>query len=367
MALVSADLTLRARVEASVARSLVRLPSRALRTLVGPPVVVDGQRLDQEAQLAIKLLDLSGAASVETMTASEARAQVRSDAAAFAGPALEMAEVRQVNLADRIAGRLYVPINSETPGPLLLYFHGGGFVVGDLNTHDSSCRFLAQQAAVRVLAIDYRLAPEHPFPAAADDAVEAFRWAREHSAELGVDPRRIAVGGDSAGGNLAAVVAQAIRGSVGPAFQLLFYPWLDLSAKSDSYRLFGQGFYLTETQLDWYRAHYLGHEGEPLDPRCSPALTTDLSGIAPAYIATAGFDPLRNEGEEYAARLRGAGVRVSLRRHAGLIHAFFNTIGFGRAGREAVLEAAGALRVGLAAGGEPSGVLRAVLAAADAG
>ncbi len=333
--------------------------------MLGAPVIADGQQLHAEEQLAIKLLELSGAASIETMTVSEARAQVRSDAAAFAGSPLEMAQVNELTVADTIPGRCYVPAGVETPGPLLLYFHGGGFVVGDLNTHDNSCRFLARQAGVRVLAIDYRLAPEHRFPAAADDAVQAFRWVREHSAKLGVDRGRIAVGGDSAGGNLAAVIAQTIRGGVGPAFQLLFYPWLDLSSKRDSYRLFGQNFYLTEGQLDWYRAHYLADDADAFDPRCSPALTSDLAGIAPAYIATAGFDPLRDEAEEYAARLRDAGVRACTHRQDGLLHAFFNTIGFGRASREAVLQAAGALRVGLAAGGEPSGALRAVLAAAE--
>jgi acetyl esterase len=362
---MSVDLPLRARAEAFVARGLARLPPRALRRMLGPPVVVDGQQLNAEAQLIIKLLELSGSASVETMTVSEARAQVRSDAAAFARTQLEMAHVDEVTVAGKIPGRLYVPAPVDTPGPLLVYFHGGGFVVGDLDTHDNSCRFLARQAGIRVLAIDYRLAPEHPFPAAADDAVEAFRWAREHSSELGADRSRIAVGGDSAGGNLAAVIAQTIRGSVGPAFQVLFYPWLDLSAKRESYRLFGEGFFLSESQLNWYRGHYLGQDGDAFDPRCSPALTNDLAGLAPAYIATAGFDPLRDEAEEYAARLRDAGARVALHRQAGLIHAFFNAIGFGRASREAVLEAAGALRVGLASGGELTGVLRAVLAAAE--
>src|SRR5205085_11907658 len=153
--------------------------------------------------------------------------------------------------------------------------------------------------------------------------------------------------GDRAGGTLAAGVAPAVRGSVGPAFQLLFYPWLDLSAQRDSYRLFGEGFFLTEAQLAWYRTHYLGPDGDAWDPRCSPARVSDLAGVAPAYIATAGFDPLRDEGEEYAARLRAAGTGVALRRHSDLIHAFFNAIGIGRVGREALLEAAGALRVGL--------------------
>ena len=362
---MSATLPLRARIEAGIARSLARLPPRAIRVVLGAPPVVDGQELGHEEQLALRLLELAGGASVETMSVPEARAQVRSDAAAFAGRQLEIARVQELTVAESTPARLYVPDGVETPGPLLVYFHGGGFVVGDLETHDNSCRFLARQASVRVLAIDYRLAPEHPFPAAADDALEAFGWAREHSSELGADRSRIGVGGDSAGGNLAAGVAQAIRGSVGPAFQLLFYPWLDLSAKRESYRLFGEGYYLSETSLDWYRAHYLGPDGDALDPRCSPARSSDLTTVAPAYVAVAGFDPLRDEGEEYAARLRDAGVRVALRRHSDLFHAFFNGIGIGRSGREAVLEAAGALRVGLAAGGEPTAALRAVLAGVE--
>jgi acetyl esterase/lipase len=242
-----------------------------------------------------------------------------------------------------------VPSDVGEPSPLLLFFHGGGFVVGDLETHDSSCRFLARQAGARVLSVEYRLAPEQRFPAAADDALAAFSWVREHAVELGGDPARVAVGGDSAGGNLAAGLAQALRGDEGPAFQLLFYPWLDLSAKRHSYRLFGEGFFLTEAQLDWYRALYLGPKGDAFDPMCSPGLADDLAGVAPAYIATAGFDPLRDEGEEYAARLRDAGVGVAVRRHADLIHGFVNVVGIGRVGKDAMLEASGALRVGLAA------------------
>ncbi len=358
-------LSLRARTEAGIARGLARLPRRVLRTALGPPTVVDGQQLHPEVQLTLKLLEISGAASIEEMTVAEARAQIRSDAASFAGPTIALADVRDLVVGSATRARLYVPFGTGEPSPLLVFFHGGGFVVGDLNTHDNSCRLLARHAGVRVLAVDYRLAPEHRFPAAAEDALEAFEWVRDHTDELGADPRRVGVGGDSAGGNLAAGVAQAVRGSVGPAFQLLFYPWLDLSTKRASYRLFGQGYFLTEAHIDWYRAHYLGPDGDAHDPRCSPARVGDLSGVAPAYIATAGFDPLRDEGEEYAVRLREAGTGVALRRHSDLIHAFFNAIGIGHAGREALLEAAGALRVGLSATGETAGVLRAWLAAAE--
>jgi acetyl esterase len=282
------------------------------------------------------------------MDVPNARTHIRSDAAVFEGPEVMLHQVEELSIGDSLRARLYVPFDARERGPLLVFFHGGGFVVCDLGTHDNSCRFLARQAGLRVLSVDYRLAPEHRFPAAADDALTAFKWVRDHAAELGAEPARVAVGGDSAGGNLAAVVAQAMRGGEGPAFQLLFYPWLDLSARRDSYRLFGQGFFLTEAQIDWYRAHYLGHDGEASDPRCSPALAENLAGVAPAYIATAGFDPLRDEGEEYASRLQDAGVRVALRRHSELIHGFINAVGVGQLGRDALLEAAGALRVGLA-------------------
>ncbi len=337
------------RIQAALVRGLAALPHGLLRLLVGRPVVVDGQRLHVESQLGIKLLALAGQPDLSVLTPEQARARVADDAATFAGRRIEVAGVEQV-VTDGGRGRLYVPLHCQEPGGLLVFFHGGGFVVGDLDTHDNSCRFVASQAGVRVLAVDYRLAPEHRFPAATDDALAAFRWAAAHAAELGANPERIAVGGDSAGGNLAAGVARLSThgGGPAPAFQLLLYPWLDLSSKRESYRLFREGFYLTEADLDWYRSHYLSADADPRDPRCSPLLSDELEGLAPAYIATAGFDPLRDEAEEYARRLQEAGVPVALRRHRGMIHGFFNTVAIGRVGREAMLEAAGALRLGLA-------------------
>lgn len=316
-------------------------------------MIRDGQELNVEAQLALKLLALAGQPELEELDPIQARARVTQDAAAFAGRPVALERVQDVTLdgaAGSLRGRLYVPPGAGTAGGLVIYFHGGGFVVGNLDTHDNSCRFLAAQAEVRVLAVDYRLAPEHPFPAAIDDGLAAFRWAAAHAAELGSDPARIAVAGDSAGGNLAAGVAvlAASDGGLAPAFQLLLYPWLDLADKRDSYRLFGEGFYLTESDLDWYRGHYVPAPADERDPRCSPLRAGDLTGVAPAYVATAGFDPLRDEGEEYARRLEAAGVAVALRRHRGLIHGFFNTVAVGHAGREAVIEAAGAIRMALA-------------------
>lgn len=348
-------------------RTLLGLPHPVLRRIAGRPVIVDGQRLDVEAQMAVKLLELAGEEPLAHQTPESARARVRDDARAFEGRKVEVARIEETTVdgaAGTLRARLYVPPDgraaSGEPGPadgLLMYFHGGGFVVGDLDTHDNVCRFLSRRSGVRVLAVEYRLAPEDRFPAAIDDAVAAFRFTIEHAPQFGATAERIGVSGDSAGGNLAAGVAQAAptaqtsggSGGAAPALQVLFYPWLDLSTKRASYGLFGEGYYLTEDDLDWYRAHYLEAESDALDPRCSPALAEDLAGVAPAYIATAGFDPLRDEAEEYAERLRRAGVRVVLRRHSSLIHAFVNTSQLGHAGREALLEACGAIRFALAA------------------
>jgi len=248
-----------------------------------------------------------------------------------------------------IGVRLYQPFAGGVQRPLLVYYHGGGWVVGDLDTHDGACRFLALQAGVNVLSVDYRLAPEHRFPAAVDDAVAAFRWAVLHAPELASDPARVAVGGDSAGGNLAAVVSQltARDGGPRPAFQLLIYPVADLSTKHESYRLFREGFFLTEKQMDWYRGHYLSDESAARDPRASPLLAEPLKNLPPAYVATSGFDPLRDEGERYARKLEAAGVPVTLRRHGGLIHGFANATGVGTSSRRAMEEICAALRAAL--------------------
>jgi acetyl esterase len=344
---------LREQLKSLIVRAATGLPIRLLRVLLGRPIVVDGQELDVEVQLILKLLALAGDAPLETLDVSEARARIGKDARRLAGPQLALARVEELTLpgpAGAMRARLYVPDGNPQCGGILVYFHGGGFVICDLETHENTCRFLAREAGVGVLAVDYRRAPEHPFPAAIEDAVAAFAFAAEHASELGGDAARVAVGGDSAGGNLAAGVALLTAAADGPtpAFQLLFYPWLDLSSKRDSYRLFGNAFFLTESTLDWYKSEYLQNPDQALDPRCSPLLAKQLAGVAPAYIATAGFDPLRDDGEDYAQKLRNAGVAVALRRHRSLIHGFVNMIGIGHSGHDALQEAAGALRVGLA-------------------
>src|SRR4051812_6049769 len=259
-----------------------------------------------------------------------------------------MAHVGDLTLPDaEIRARLYVPPGIPDPSPLLVYFHGGGYVCGDLDTHDSACRFLAAGAELRVLSVDYRLAPEHPFPAAVEDGLAALRFASDNAKSLGAGP--IAVGGDSAGGNLAAVVAQEARGEEhAPAVQLLIYPVTDWSRKAESYRLFREGFFLTEAEMDWYRAHYLpGDPGAARDPRASPLLADDLTGVAPACVVVAGFDPLRDEGIAYARRLEEAGVPTALRVYWGLVHGFVNATAVGRSPAAAMREVVETLRKGL--------------------
>ena len=348
--------SIRRRVEAGVASAVARLPDRAARLVAGRPVRLDDQELDPHVQLALRLERLTGGSEIVPVAA--ARERRRHDADVFRGSVIEVGAVRSLELpgpAGSLGARLYEPAAWSRPGPLVVYFHGGGHVIGDLDTHDQPCRFLAREIPALVLAVDYRLAPEHRFPAAVDDALAAFRWAHAESARLGADPTRIAVAGDSAGGNLAAVVANtcAAEGGPAPAFQALIYPVADYSAKRPSYELFGEGFFLTGEEMDWFRDNYFGDQAETSDPRASPILAPSLAGVAPAYVATAGFDPLRDEGEAYAERLREAGVAVTLRREPDLVHGFINAVGLGGRSREAAASAAAAIRAALT--GKPGG------------
>jgi acetyl esterase len=350
--MAAVELKPRDRLAGGFARFVCGLPAPVQRALAGRPVVIDDQRLDTEMQLLLKLEELAPSPELTTLTPAESRRDLRRIALALEGPKVRVARIEPLGLpgpAGQIGARLYTPEGEQRPLPMLVYLHGGGWVRGDLDTHDNTCRFLAHNAGVLVLSIDYRLAPEHPFPAAVEDSVAAFRYACENAAELGAAPERIAVGGDSAGGNLTAVVAQlaVAEGGPVPAFQLIIYPATDFSQKRRSVKLFRKGFLLTEDDMDWYTAHYLPDEQAALDPRASPLLAEDFSGLPPAYVMTAGFDPLRDEGEAYAERVREAGVPVALRRHRGLIHGFANMTGLGDSGRAAMLEAAGALRMGL--------------------
>ena len=347
------------RVQALAAGAALSLPPRALRLLAGEPIVLDGQTLDPEAQALLRLLELDPSPHLEDQTPAEGRASIRREARFVAGPPLPLGEVRETTVAGAdgpLPARLFVPHErvGDLASPLLVYFHGGGWVVGDRDSHDAPCRMLARTAGVRVLSVDYRLAPEHRYPAAADDAFAAFADVHGDPARFGADPARIAVGGDSAGGNISAACAlrAAREGGPAPAFQLLIYPVTDNSRQGTaSYRMFADGFFLTAAQMRWYRGHYFGADEATLslEPDASPLLAPDVSGVAPAHVVTAGFDPLRDEGEAYAARLREAGVPVTTRRHTGLVHGFVNVVGVGRVSRDAIAEMGGVLRAGLAA------------------
>jgi acetyl esterase len=333
------------------------LPPRAQRLLFGKPPSLDGQQLESDVHALIRVAAMAGDTSFTGgLSPAEARVHNRLGAeASSARPPLPMAQVRALQIpgeAGSLSARLYVPagLPADPAPPLLLYLHGGGWVIGDLETHDGVCRFLAEHAGLAVLAVDYRLSPEHPFPAPVEDAWASFAWAAANAAELGIDPSRIAVGGDSAGGNMAAVVSLLARdaGGATPAMQLLIYPPTDSAGDLPSRLLFAEGFMLTKGDMDRFEGHYLPPGTDATDPRVSILLAPDLSGLPPAYVTTAGFDPLRDEGEAYARRMSEAGVRVALHRHPGLIHGFANLTAVSRSSRAAMLEVAGALRMGLA-------------------
>jgi acetyl esterase len=317
--------------------------------------VLDSQELAPDLHALLCLARLTEHTTLTgLLPPEEARQYVRQGAAATRGTPLPMAEVRELQLpapAGPLRARLYVPFGARpAPRPMLVYFHGGGWVVGGLDTHDSACRFLAAHSGAAVLSPTYRLAPEHPFPAAVEDADAAYRWAVEHAGELGADPERIGVGGDSAGGNLAAGISIAMRDTGGPrpAMQLLIYPATEAIDPRPSRSLFSEGFILTQADIDLCERHYLPDKSMGYDQLASVLRAPDHSDLPPTYLATAGFDPLRDEGEEYAERMRDAGVRVAVRRHPGLVHTFANLTDVSRSAQTAMLEAAGALRLGLA-------------------
>jgi acetyl esterase len=345
---------LEARLGGLLCRAVFALPAPVVRRLAGaPPPHAEG--LHPEAWLLARLSALAPDRQNDRVTVDEQRRRLLLSARSMAlRPDLPLAvgdhAIDGVDGAGPIPARLYAPHAAPTPGPLLVYYHGGGWVQGSVATHDASCRLLAHLSGVRVLSVDYRLAPEHPYPAAVHDAIAAYAWAVAHAERLGAEPGRIAVGGDSAGGNLAAIVALDARDDgrlPGAAFQLLIYPAVDLADKADSVATFADGFFLTERAMDWYVDKYVPDRVRRAEPLASPLRADDLSRLPPAYVATCVPDPLRDEGEAYASRLREAGVAVTHQRH-GQLHGFFNTTVM-PSSREAVAVIAGALAQGLAA------------------
>jgi acetyl esterase len=240
--------------------------------------------------------------------------------------------------------RVYLPRNSG-PVPILVYLHGGGWVAGNVDAYDATCRALTNAAACAVVSVEYRLAPEHKFPAAPDDCYAAVKWVAAHAAQFGGDVTRLAVGGDSAGGNLTTVVAHMARDRGGPriAFQLLIYPVTDYNFGTRSYQQNADGYLLTKDAMKWFWNHYLREEADGSSPLASPLRSTKLAGLPPAFVITAEFDPLRDEGEAYGERLIEAGVPTVVKRYDGMIHGFFS-LGLFDQGRQAISDAAAGLR-----------------------
>jgi acetyl esterase len=269
--------------------------------------------LHPQARALLDFIEARGIPPTHTLSPADARTFYRERRVATQPLPAEVAEVRDL-AADGPHGtipvRLYRPLGSGAgPLPVLVYYHGGGWVIGDLDTHDVLCRELANGAGCAVVAVDYRMGPEHRFPAAVDDALAATRWVRREAAALGLDVSRLAVGGDSAGGNLAAVVSIAARdaGDLPIAFQLLIYPATDMRRGHPSHQANGQGYLLTSDTMTYFHDHYITDPAHDLDWRASPLLHADLSKLPPALVLTAGYDPLRDEGAAYAEALTAAG------------------------------------------------------------
>lgn len=314
--------------------------------------------LDAQVKAWLDGLADSGLPPLNEMPVGDARAAysaVVTDCGLTPEPVADATDRTITGPAGPIPIRIYTPKGSGA-FPILVYYHGGGWVIGGLDVVHSTCTVLANRTHAVVVSVDYRLAPEHPFPAAVEDAHAALKWAAANAALLNGDVERLAVAGDSSGGNLAAVVALLARDEGGPALmhQLLLYPATDFLRDTASSRDNGVGFFLTTDLLKWFHEHYLGVDGDPADWRASPLRATDLSGLPPAWVVTAEFDPLRDEGEAYADRLREAGVGAAVRRYDGQIHAFAsNLAGVMDQGRAALEEAGVQLRTVFRGGWQP--------------
>lgn len=308
--------------------------------------------LDPKAKAFLDQAAASGAPPFHTLSVPDARQMLLTLFTSVADKEpIKAVEDRHIPGPEgRLPVRIYTP-EGAPPLPVLVYFHGGGWVLGNLETHDATCRALANAAGCLVIAVDYRLAPEHKFPAAPEDCYAATKWAVLNAAALGGDPTRIAVGGDSAGGNLAAVVAQMAsdRGTPSLVFQLLIYPVTNYAFDTPSYRDNAEGYLLTKDAMVWFWKHYLPHESDGQNPYASPLRGQNLRNLPPALVITAEYDPLRDEGAAYAAKLREAGVPVTYIDYPGMIHGFFSMTKVVDQAQQAINEAGAALRAAFAA------------------
>ena len=306
--------------------------------------------VDPQIQQVLDLMTQAGFPGISGSGLEPAAVRQLMSAMEPPAPGEEVVEVRDIDIpgpAGPIAARSYRPAGDGAL-PLVVFFHGGGWVIGGIDSHDATCRALANASGAVIVSIDYRLAPEHPYPAAVEDCWAATRWVADRAGDLGGDSTRLAVAGDSAGGNLAAVVALMARDAGGPAlrFQLLVYPAVDARMGHPSIDANGEGYLLTKSDMTWFYGHY--GPADPTDWKVSPLLAEDHSSLPPALIITAEFDPLRDEGEAYGETLRQAGVDVTTTRYDGMIHAFFGMGASVDKARQAVLQAGEALAKALA-------------------
>jgi acetyl esterase len=305
--------------------------------------------LDPQVKALLDGMAAAGGTPMSEMSAAEARAMYLQLKDPLDVPIGKVEDQSVPGPGGDVPVRLYTPVASGGGSlPALVFFHGGGWVIGDLDTHDALCRTLANESGCKVVAVDYRLAPEHNCPAAVDDCYAAVEWVEKNGSSLGIDVNGIGVAGDSAGGNLAAVVCQLAKARKGPSIhhQLLIYPVTDTKTDTATYQSFGEGFFLEKATMEWFIDLYAGSDFDRTDPLIAPLREGDLSGLPPAYVITAGHDVLKAEGAAYADALKSAGVEVTYIDYPGMIHGFFNLQGMVDASRPAV--AAAAVAVGKA-------------------
>jgi acetyl esterase len=310
----------------TILKLIMSLPSPILRAMSGGGVVYTGGRtLDPRFQFfanaAKKLPPMSSVSPAEAVAGSA------KGLAVVQGPLEPGVRTESLSIEGPngpIPARAYRPENQDASAPLIVYGHMGGGVIGDLETCNAFCSILARIVRTAVISVDYRLAPDHKFPAGLEDMLAAYRWARDNTGRFGAAPVAPAIGGDSMGGNFAAIIAQemARKGEPAPAAQILIYPAVDVASETPSMTTYADAYPLTRATMDWFMGHYMGADADPADPRLSPDKTADVSGLAPAVIATAGFDPLVDQGEAYAKRLDQAGVPVRYRCYDSLAHGF---------------------------------------------
>jgi acetyl esterase/lipase len=334
-----------------VIRGLLRLPTAMLRLMSGGGVVYQGGRT-LDPRLQYLAAQARNAPPMTTLSPQEAR---RASAAGFASmsgdaePGVRTEPLTVPGPGGDIPARLYRPEGQDAQAPLMIYAHMGGGVIGDLETCHAFCSLLARTTRAPVLSIDYRLAPEHRFPAGLEDVLAAYRWGRDNADRFGAPLAQAAIGGDSMGGNFAAIVCQELKrkGEPQPVLQLLIYPCVDAACESASMTTYADAFPLNRATMDWFMGHYMGPGDSPADPRLSPLRAETLAGLAPAVVVTAGFDPLLDQGEAYARRLKEAGVPVIYRCYDGLAHGFTAFTGAVPCADVACREVAGLVREGV--------------------